>query len=541
LLSEFDEILINKMGAMSSLDKKKEWNSFFKGDIDPNNIPAKELIISLLLEKSHINDKRRVRKEIEAKTEKFINEAKEVWTEEEFNYSHTVFYGRGIILIHKDFGPAWQRPEAHLKKVFPYGNKAFPLKKEKEIVQLNKDGENTIELAKKFGTSDVTISNILKRHNQKPRGSKIVTDEIEELIFSMWDKGEVLTEIKDATKLSKGTIYNVLDKHSRPRKGQRHAKERLNRRIIPPEIEKELVKEYKSDEQPTAASLAKEYNYSDDLVLDCLKRNKVEIRANCKVSDAEFEKIVERYKSGESSCKLSKEFGITPTSITSRLHRKEYDVRESRDYKNTVSEQNIPKILELYSVANLGSSSIANLLGYGKKQVLDVLNANEIKTDRPPSFYSRYNSDSERKLIKSLRSGLEKLYKNSRKNNDNISLTKKARECVGCSPSDLLKHLEETKPKCDKDTTLNLDHIIPISAFGKFINDEEKLNVSCHYQNLQLLTKKDNEGKNDSMEIGLEMLMKKEVKDEGVYALLIEIAEEEIKNKNKMISEILDS
>ena len=34
---------------------------------DEDNIPSKELIISKLVEKSHINDKKRVRKEIESK------------------------------------------------------------------------------------------------------------------------------------------------------------------------------------------------------------------------------------------------------------------------------------------------------------------------------------------------------------------------------------------------------------------------------------------------------------------------------------------
>ena len=96
-----------------------------------------------------------------------------------------------------------------------------------------------------------------------------------------------------------------------------------------------------------------------------------------------------------------------------------------------------------------------------------------------------------------------------------------------------------TKSKCDKDTTLNLDHIIPISAFGEFIGDDDKLKASCHYQNLQLLTKEDNEAKSDSMEIGLEMLMKKEVKDKEVYSLLVEIAEKEIRDKQKIIADIL--
>ena len=153
----------------------------------------------------------------------------------------------------------------------------------------------------------------------------------------MWDKGEVLSEIKKVTTLSHGTIYKVLDKNSRPRQGQRQKKERLNRRIIPPEIEKELVKKYKSDSQPTAAYLAKEYNYSDDLVLDCLKRNKVKIRPNCKITEDEFKKIIDRYEQGESSYQLSKDFGVAPSSITSRLHRNKQEVRGSLDYKNTIT------------------------------------------------------------------------------------------------------------------------------------------------------------------------------------------------------------
>ena len=110
---------------------------------------------------------------------------------------------------------------------------------------------------------------------------------------------------------------------------------------------------------------------------------------------------------------------------------------------------------------------------------------------------------------------------------------------MGCSPEELLKHLNETKPNCSKDTILHLDHIIPISAFAKFSTDEEKLKLSCHYQNLQLLTKEDNEEKNDNMEIGLEMLMEKEIKDQNVYYKLIQIAEEEIRSVNELIKSIL--
>ena len=54
-----------------------------------------------------------------------------------------------------------------------------------------------------------------------------------------------------------------------------------------------------------------------------------------------------------------------------------------------------------------------------------------------------------------------------------------------------------------------------------------------------MLTKEDNEAKSDSMEIGLEMLMKKEVKDKEVYSLLVEIAEKEIRDKQKIIADIL--
>ncbi|MDA7756673.1 hypothetical protein N8920_02130 [Opitutales bacterium] len=524
---------------ITTKEKRQEWNSFFKGDIDPNNIPSKELIISKLVEKSHINDKKRVRKEIESKTEEFIKEAKKAWGNDEFSYSNTVFYGRGIIVIHKDFGPAWQRPEAHLKKIFPYGNKAFPLKTEREIVRLNKNGLNTREIAEKFKTTDSTISKVLKIYNQKPKGSKKTTEEVEFEIVSMWDRGEVISDIKNETKLSHSTIYKVLDKHKRNRVGKREKKERLNRRKIPAEIAKEIIEKYTSVEQPTISSLAREYNFSGDLIRGCLKRSNIEIRKNCKVTDAEFKIIVERYKNGESSYKLSEDFGIAPSSITTRLHRKNHKVRDSLDYKNTVNEEDIPKIIDLYSVAKLGSSTIADLLGYWKKQILDILKANDIESDRSPTFYSRYSSQSERKIIKSIRGGLEKIYKNSKGDHENISLTEKALKFVGCSPKELLTHLEETKPKCDKDTTLNLDHIIPISAFGEFIGNEEKLKVSCHYQNLQLLTKEDNEAKSDSMEIGLEMLMKKEVKDKEVYFILVEIAEKEIRNKQKIIADIL--
>ena len=210
------------------------------------------------------------------------------------------------------------------------------------------------------------------------------------------------------------TIYKVLDKHDKPRTGQRHDSERPNRRIIPKKEVQEIIKKYKSNQQPTAASLAREYGYSDDLILDCLKRNKIKIRPNCKITDEKFEEIIKRYEDGESSYDLSGEFGIAPGTITSRLHRKNQSVRDSMEYKNTIKEEDIPKIVKLYSVANMGSSTIAKLLGYWKKQILETLNSNGVDTSREPSFYSRYNNESERKLIKSLRGGLEKFIKNQK-------------------------------------------------------------------------------------------------------------------------------
>ena len=90
----------------------------FKGKIDSENIPTKESLLRIFSNRSRIKDNDSARKKLEAKTLNFIKKAKKVWTGNEFNYSHTVFHSRGIIVIHKDFGPAWQRPEAHLKKVF---------------------------------------------------------------------------------------------------------------------------------------------------------------------------------------------------------------------------------------------------------------------------------------------------------------------------------------------------------------------------------------------------------------------------------------
>ena len=45
--------------------------------------------------------------------------------------------------------------------------------------------------------------------------------------------------------------------------------------------------------------------------------------------------------------------------------------------------------------------------------------------------------------------------------------------------------------------------------------------------------------KEQEREIGLEMLMEKEVKDKEVYSTLVEIAEKEIRDKQKIIADIL--
>ena len=511
----------------------------FKGLISEDQIPTKEYLLEILISRNRKNDKTSVKEELEDKTKTFIKKAKKVWGNGTFNYSSTVFHSRGVVVIHKEFGAVWQRPESHLKGLFPFGTRAFPVAKEKEIIELYLSGKSSIELGKKYNVADNTITSILRKHDIEIRGPGRLTSKDKDLIKRRWMEGKIISEITNEFMVSKTTIYKVLEKYGikADKKNPRSPKEVHSRRIIPVEVEDQIFKDYQSDTKPYVAELSIKYGYSARAIRGVIKRKGGKSRKYQKISDEEFEVIRKRYANNDKTADLAKEYGVNTSAIVTRLHRIGDEVKLNQ-LSPTKEDEN--KIIELYK-SGYGSKKISTALGYSPSLILVTLKKYDIDTSRPPEFYSRYSSDEEKKFIKSLRGRLEKIYKQAKTKTHNQSFTKKTLDLIGCTPSELVSHLIETKPPRVKLENCHLDHIIPISAFANFTENESIIKLVSHYQNLQLLSKKENMKKGDSVEVGLKMLLKKKPKDKKTYKLLLNFAQDFIKDQNKLMSEIIES
>lgn len=526
-----------KKSSTAKLAKKK-WDSMFCGIIEEDNIPTKEHLLKLLITKNRKIDKVFVKKELEEKTEDFVKQANEVWGIGTFDYSSTVFYSRGVVVIHKEFGPTWQRPDCHLKGIFPFGTKAFSRNKEIKIIKDYLAGKSSIELGLEYNVADNTITGILKRNNINIRGPEKLNKDDKNQILQRWEEGKYVSEISEEFKISKQTVYKVLDRFGlKPdRDNPRYPKEQPKRRIIPPEIEDEIFTEYESTKKPYVAELSRKFGYANHLVEDVIKRKGGTPRKYQKISDEEFEEIRHRYANNEKTTDLAKEYGVNNSAIITRLHRIGDEVKLNQLSATPEDEM---KIIELYN-AGYGSHKISKALGFSKSLILTTLQKYDIDTSRTPDFYSRYSSEEEKKFIKSLRGRLEKIFKQGKKRIENQSFTKTTLKFIGCSSTELVTHLLETKPKRVKLENCHLDHIIPISAFANYIDNEDIIHISSHYQNLQLLSKRENMRKGDNVELGLKMLLGKKIKDRGIFDQLVEFAQRLIEKENEALANILE-
>jgi hypothetical protein len=83
----------------------------------------------------------------------------------------------------------------------------------------------------------------------------------------------------------------------------------------------------------------------------------------------------------------------------------------------------------------------------------------------------------------------------------------KTLELIGCTPDELLEHLERTmSPEVralrDDEVEIVVDHIIPCAAFDFSIPEHQR--VCFHYTNLQYLDKPTNLSKSDTLPDGFD-------------------------------------
>lgn len=125
-------------------------------------------------------------------------------------------------------------------------------------------------------------------------------------------------------------------------------------------------------------------------------------------------------------------------------------------------------------------------------------NRDEIIAQHNEYIRNRYQTDDAFRLLTNCRNRLKKALKGESK-------TVKTLELIGCTPDELLEHLERTmSPEVralrDEGVEIVIDHIIPCAAFDFSIPEHQR--ICFHFTNLQYLDKPTNGSKSDKLPDG---------------------------------------
>lgn len=235
-----------------------------------------------------------------------------------------------------------------------------------EIVEKWEQGTTQQELAKEYRLSIRTINRRIseyyeKEGKQKPkRKIEIPIDEI----VKKWEQGVIEKELAKEYGVSQTTINNRISEYYK-REGKQRPKKELNPKIeLPIEeivekwkqgtIQQELAKEYGVSKTTITKRIAEYYEKKGN------KKTKPKIKSKQKI-ELSIDEIVKKWEEGSTQTELAKEYGISLTTISSRISEYNREKEIKTKLLNYESAENNGKKLKIIR----SSSIIAEYLRKG--------------------------------------------------------------------------------------------------------------------------------------------------------------------------------
>ena len=181
---------------------------------------------------------------------------------------------------------------------------------ESNVVADWESGSSVRELAQKYGISNQSVYNVLKRNSIKRRILSGPSDEEEFDLIADWESGSSARDIAQKYGISITTVYAVLRKNNI---------ERDRRTKADYEFEFDLITDWESGS--SAIELARKYGISLANVYSVLKKNDIKRPIRSSISDETETSIVADWESGSSVDEISQKFGIHPQTVYGVLKR----------------------------------------------------------------------------------------------------------------------------------------------------------------------------------------------------------------------------
>ena len=237
-----------------------------------------------------------------------------------------------------------------------------------EIVEKWEQGTTQQELAKEYRLSIRTINRRIseyyeKEGKQKPKPKRKIEIPIDEIV-KKWEQGVIEKELAKEYGVSQATINNRISEYYK-REGKQRPKKELNPKIeLPIEeivekwkqgtIQQELAKEYGVSKTTITKRIAEYYEKKGN------KKTKPKIKSKQKI-ELSIDEIVKKWEEGSTQTELAKEYGISLTTISSRISEYNREKEIKTKLLNYESAENNGKKLKIMR----SSSIIAEYLRKG--------------------------------------------------------------------------------------------------------------------------------------------------------------------------------
>lgn len=218
-------------------------------------------------------------------------------------------------------------------------NEVLSTLRKREIAQAYKEGETAQQLAKKYGVSHPTIKKALQEMQVKVRSYSesqggLNETEIEELI-ELYKDGWNTVQLGERYGIGDGTVGKYLDRAGVQKRTWSEARGGLSDKQ-----KEEVVKRYLDGE--TSIDIAKEYSVFYGTILRAVKESGNDIRtiSESRIMKVErqldIDDIVGRYITGESALSIALDYPVTDAGIRSLLVRRGVEIRDKGTWGDSI-------------------------------------------------------------------------------------------------------------------------------------------------------------------------------------------------------------
>ena len=246
----------------------------------------------------------------------------------------------------------------------------------KDIIDKYSEGSPVKNLSKEYGVNLQTIYRILKKCKIKPTGAgrpKKFSEKQQEEIIEDYKKNISSVEIAKKCGVSATTILNVIKskgidvRKSGPQQGKCSDHYKFKRKVSK-EDHKVIAERYKQGE--SSPKLAKEFDVSRERICKILDSMGVDRRSK-KISDKEIENVIELYDADYSVRSISEKVGRSQSTIVSVLSNKGIKIERGRGVRK-IKEQDYDELIKRYKNGDK-LKDIANTYGVKAPTIGQIL------------------------------------------------------------------------------------------------------------------------------------------------------------------------